>query len=355
MNRIFISYRSADGAKDASRLADDLGRVFGADHVFLDRQDLRGGSSWRQEIERAIGHRPIVLLLVTPGFVGARHADGRLRIDDADDPVRMEIQSAIDAGAVLMPLRVDGTPMPSAGSLPEPLRVITERHALPLRTDDWTRLDLPRIVADVERLGVPRTGATAAEAVRPVRSNARRWALAAAVVLAVTVLAHLANQHASELSLPPTAAGGAEGTSSSAQNVTRPVAALAADRPSLDGRWLLTTQNGERIPLYLRQRDDRLSLRSEPVRVDNDPAWRDYIATLAAMEGPPLTHIVFTAHGAVFGDVADLAVRVVSADGSFLVDSGNLTLRIGPERRVLAGKVELNSGEKNTVVLSRRP
>lgn len=352
MNRIFISYRSADGAKDASRLADDLGRVFGADHVFLDRQDLRGGSSWRQEIERAIGHRPIVLLLVTPGFVGARHADGRLRIDDADDPVRMEIQSAIDAGAVLMPLRVDGTPMPSAASLPEPLRVITERHALPLRTDDWTRLDLPRIVADIERLGVPRGGVTAAQGVRPVRSNARRWALAAAVVLAVTVLAHLANQHAPEL--PPTAAGVGTTTPSPA-DAAQPVAALAADRPSLDGRWLLTTQNGERIPLHLRQRDDRLSLRSEPVRVDNDPAWRDYIATLAAMEGPPLTHIVFTAHGAVFGDVADLAVRVVSADGSFLVDSGNLTLRIGPERRVLAGKVELNSGEKNTVVLSRRP
>jgi hypothetical protein len=244
--------------------------------------------------------------------------------------------------------------MPSAASLPEPLRVITERHALPLRTDDWTRLDLPRIVADIERLGVPRGGVTAAEAVRPVRSNARRWALAAAAVLGITALVRLAVEDDAELPLPPTAAGVVTTTPSPA-DAAQPVAALAADRPSLDGRWLLTTQNGERIPLHLRQRDDRLSLRSEPVRVDNDPAWRDYIATLAAMEGPPLTHIVFTAHGAVFGDVADLAVRVVSADGSFLVDSGNLTLRIGPERRVLAGKVELNSGEKNTVVLSRRP
>ena len=254
-----------------------------------------------------------------------------------------------------MPLRVDGTPMPPARSLPEPLRLITERHALPLRTDDWTRLDLPRIVADIERLGVSRNGVTVEEGMRPVRSNARRWALAAAVVLAVTVLVHLSNQHSPELPLPPTAAGGDDGTPSSAQNVTQPAATIAADRPSLEGRWLLTTQNGERIPLHLRHRDDRLSLRSEPVRVDNDPAWRDYIATLAAMEGPPLTHIVFTAEGAVFGDLADLAVRVVSADGSFLVDSGNLTLRIGPQRRVLAGKVELNSGEQNTVVLSRRP
>ncbi|HEY9192581.1 MAG TPA: toll/interleukin-1 receptor domain-containing protein, partial [Methyloversatilis sp.] len=129
MNRIFISYRSVDGSKDASRLAEDLGRVFGDDHVFLDRQDLRGGSSWRAEIAGALDHRPVALFLITPDFAGARHPDGRLRIADADDPVRCEIQAAVDAGATLMPLLIDGTPMPAADSLPEALRGITEMHA----------------------------------------------------------------------------------------------------------------------------------------------------------------------------------------------------------------------------------
>ena len=55
MNRIFISYRSSDGFKDATRLAVDLNRVFGKDQVFLDKQDLRGGSSWRDEIMGALG------------------------------------------------------------------------------------------------------------------------------------------------------------------------------------------------------------------------------------------------------------------------------------------------------------
>ena len=44
MNRIFVSYRNSDGFKDANRLAVDLNRVFGKDQVFLDKQDLRGGS-----------------------------------------------------------------------------------------------------------------------------------------------------------------------------------------------------------------------------------------------------------------------------------------------------------------------
>ena len=47
MNRIFISYRSSDGKKDADRLCADLSRLYGADQVFFDKQDLRGGTSWR--------------------------------------------------------------------------------------------------------------------------------------------------------------------------------------------------------------------------------------------------------------------------------------------------------------------
>lgn len=351
MNRIFISYRTVDGAKDASRLADDLGRVFGDDQVFLDRQDLRGGSSWRQEIARAIGHRPVVLLLITQGFAGARHPDGRLRIHDVDDPVRLEVESAIDASAVLMPLRVDGTPMPLAANLPPSIQLLTERHALPLRTDDWSRLDLPRIVGDIERLGVSRAGAAATP--RP-RIHALRWALAAAALLAT--IAGVRHAATDDLALPTTAAG-----PEPVQAPPRPVEVrtVEQERGLLEGRWLLTTADGDRIPLSIRQQGDRLQLRSEPVRIDNDPDWRAYLDTLAAMKAAPLSHIIFTAEGRLSADRADLAVVIASAEergeGSFVVDTGHLDLRIGPEGRVMAGSVQLNSGERDTVVLARQP
>ncbi len=355
MNRIFISYRTIDGAKDASRLADDLGRVFGDDQVFLDRQDLRGGSSWRQEIARAIGHRPVVLLLITPGFAAARHPDGRLRLDDADDPVRLEVESAIDAGAVLMPLRVDGTPMPHADDLPPSMHALTERHALPLRTDDWSRLDLPRIIADIERLGVAPAGTPAAP--RP-RMHALRWALAAAVLL--LTLAGVRYAARDDLVLPPTAAGPRD-ASPPPPDPSRPLEVKAAEpaRGSLEGRWLLTTADGDRIPLTIRQQGERLLLRSEPLRIDNDPDWRAYLDTLAAMKAGPLTHILFTAEGRLSADRADLAVLIASAEergeGSFVVDTGHLDLRVGPEGRVMAGSLQLNSGERDTVVLARQP
>lgn len=351
MNRIFISYRSADGAKDASRLADDLGSAFGADHVFLDREDLRGGSGWRDEIARAIDHRPIVLLLITPAFFGARHADGRLRIEDTDDPVRCEILSALDAGAILMPLRIDGTAMPSADSLPEALRSITERHALLLRTDDWSRVDLPRIVADIQRLGVAAADTNPVTPVSEVRAGIRRplgWAVAA---FALAVVAGLVLSERSPPSQPPAVA-----VQPVQAVMTAPVRNTApASSTTLDGAWILSGKNGERIPLHIRQRADQISLRSEPVRIDDDPAWKSYIDALAESDGPRLTHIRLTAEGELFGDEADLAVVIVSADGSFVVDTGNLHLHVAPDRSGLTGRVALNSGDTDAVVLVRGP
>ena len=147
MNRIFISYRSSDGFKDASRLAVDLNRVFGSDQIFFDKQDLRGGSSWRDEIMGALGSKPIVLALITPDYFGAVEGGGR-RIDRADDPVGEELLAAFEANARIIPLLSESVKMPPAGSLPERLQPITSRHALRLRSEDWNN-DLLRLIEDL--------------------------------------------------------------------------------------------------------------------------------------------------------------------------------------------------------------
>lgn len=101
--RIFISYRSADGRDKATALARDLGKRFGDHQVFLDKDDLRGGSAWRAELQRTLGSRPVLLLLVTPQLLDAVDAQGRRRIEDADDPVRRELQGALASGGQVVP------------------------------------------------------------------------------------------------------------------------------------------------------------------------------------------------------------------------------------------------------------
>jgi hypothetical protein len=186
MKRIFISYRSSDGRKDANRLAEDLSMVFGDEQVFYDKRDLQAGSTWRQVIASALDARPIVLLVLSPDFFGGRHADGRLRFDDADDPVRQELGFALQHAATVVPLRGEGVDMPLAESLPPDLRAVTERHAPRLRTEDW-RQDFQRLVEDLVRQGLEpaRDDWRSLFGGAPEPVEARPWLLLAVLALVV--------------------------------------------------------------------------------------------------------------------------------------------------------------------------
>src|SRR6187431_1350822 len=86
--RVFISYRTSDGADKATALARDLDAMFGQEQIFLDKDDLPAGSRWRDEVTRALNDAPILLVLVTPMYLGARDGAGNLCIAREDDPVR---------------------------------------------------------------------------------------------------------------------------------------------------------------------------------------------------------------------------------------------------------------------------
>jgi hypothetical protein len=154
MPKLFISYRTADGKDKATALARDLGAVFGDAQVFLDKDDLRGGIRWSDEIARTIETRPVLLLLLTPQLLAATDDRGRLRIADPDDPIRREVTAALAAGAQLVPLLCDGleTPPPAA-ELPAPFNRIGDFSWLPLRAYDWQH-DVQRLVSDLRALGV---------------------------------------------------------------------------------------------------------------------------------------------------------------------------------------------------------
>jgi hypothetical protein len=68
--------------------------LFGDAQVFLDKDDLRGGVRWSDEIARTIETRPVLLLLLTPQLLAATDDRGRLRIANPDDPVRREVTAA---------------------------------------------------------------------------------------------------------------------------------------------------------------------------------------------------------------------------------------------------------------------
>src|SRR3981081_2772436 len=95
--RVFISYRTSDGADKATALARDLDAMFGQEQIFLDKDDLPAGSRWRDEIAKTLHDAPILLVLVTPNYLVARGGAGGRCIDRDDDPGRDDLATALAA------------------------------------------------------------------------------------------------------------------------------------------------------------------------------------------------------------------------------------------------------------------
>lgn len=190
MAAIFISYRADDAKAWALLLRDRLAAAFGETAVFLDRDGL-GAGDWRAQLHAALADCRVVLLLIGPHWLRSRDAQGR-RLDAAEDMHREEIELALARpGLLLIPLTVDGAAMPSAAELPDSIRALAQRQALPLSDRSAHReQDLVQLLGELERAtGLYRR----APAPPPRRLGAwlRRGSIGVAAGVALLVLAEL--------------------------------------------------------------------------------------------------------------------------------------------------------------------
>jgi hypothetical protein len=308
--RVFLSYRTADGVDKAVALARDLGARFGDERVFLDKDDLSAGGSWRAEIAREVAQRPIVLALVTPLYLGALDAGGARRIASPDDPVRAEWQAAMDAGAHVVPLLADGVDaLPPAAELPETFRSLHERTWRRLRAYDW-RHDVERLTQDLVALGVEPlapsdAGSTAGSKPAEDRRRAvKSVALAAAVLLVVLALqlTVFRRDDSRERAAGP--------HTEASQPVSAPASAVAAAPARLDlaGRWR-TELSASQPPIpgdaplafvaTWSHEGDRVRFLSDPVDITDDPRWTNHRDHWKQKTGTTLTHVVWRGVGTV--------------------------------------------------------
>ena len=334
--RIFISYRTADGVDKATALARDLGEVFGDAAVFLDKDDLRGGSAWRNEIHRALDARPVLLLLVTPQLISAVDSHGLPRLAGADDPVRQELEIALKAGARVIPVLCDGlNEAPDASSLPPPFDRIGELTWRHLRAYDWEH-DIERLIDDLKALGISPRAATGGNVASPQstvgtttegRSRKIFWAIGlVAIGVALWLFAR----------------GGATS--------------------SVAGNWQAQLWQGEQVMLVLSEKGDTVMLASEPVGIADRPDWTDYRRFWRERGGGELNAIMYRGEGRRIdapgvGPALDIGLQVLASPdgGGTAIDSGNLSLRLSADGRTLTGRIWLNSAQADQpAVLTRR-
>jgi pimeloyl-ACP methyl ester carboxylesterase len=129
MQKIVISYRRADSAWTVRSIFDRLVAHYGTDSVFMDVDAIPLGSDFRGQIDEALQEADFVVAVVGPDWVGARKR-GCNRINDKDDPVRIEIEIALRRGVPIVPVLTNHATMPHAVDLPESLREFTFRNAV---------------------------------------------------------------------------------------------------------------------------------------------------------------------------------------------------------------------------------
>jgi hypothetical protein len=150
MARVFISYRRDDSAGYAGRLFDRLSARFGEANVFMDVDSIEPGQDFIASIQRSVTGCDALVAVIGPDWLTIARPDGRRRLDDPADMVRVEVESALSArGIEVFPALVEGASMPRAADLPAPMRPLTRRQAVEI-SDSRFRFDSNRLIAAIE-------------------------------------------------------------------------------------------------------------------------------------------------------------------------------------------------------------
>ncbi|HEV7744915.1 MAG TPA: toll/interleukin-1 receptor domain-containing protein [Pyrinomonadaceae bacterium] len=133
---IFINYRHDDTSEFANRLNETLTRRFGARHIFLDSQAIEGGADFSESIRDALSSSIVLVAIVGKNWL-ARTSDGKQRLDEAHDYVRLEIASALENDIKVVPVLVEETSIPRVQNLPEGLHKLATYHWIRIRERTW--------------------------------------------------------------------------------------------------------------------------------------------------------------------------------------------------------------------------
>lgn len=120
---VFISYRRDDSRLWALLLYAVVAERIGSDRVFLDSVNIPFGDDYEQYVRRELPGYGLALVLMGPDWRGER-ADGRPRIEDANDLYRIEIELALAHDLTILPVVLEGLTPPHATDMPASIATV---------------------------------------------------------------------------------------------------------------------------------------------------------------------------------------------------------------------------------------
>jgi hypothetical protein len=117
--KIFISYRRDDTRYQADRMRAAFCQIIPRDHVFMDVDSIPPGANFRKILKDWVNQCEVLLALIGPGWIDASDLKNKgRRLDNPSDFVRIEIGEALARDIPVVPVLIDGAPLPDMSLLP---------------------------------------------------------------------------------------------------------------------------------------------------------------------------------------------------------------------------------------------
>lgn len=156
MAEIFISYRRADSLEIVEKIHRKLEAAFGQGAVFHDRDDINPGEKFPERILREIMACRVMLVVIGEKWTTLQDESGKRRLDDVDDWVRTEIETALrNIDKKVIPVLINHAPMPKAEEMPSrTLKELVERQGISI-SDALFEQEMDKFIFTLQQLISP--------------------------------------------------------------------------------------------------------------------------------------------------------------------------------------------------------
>jgi hypothetical protein len=156
-NGIFISYRRGNDSYCAGRLYDHLVHHFGDDRVFMDVDSIDLGVDFTEVIDRKLSQCAVMLVVMGATWATVTGSDGRPRLENPNDFVRLEVQTALARNEVrVIPIYFEGAAPPVESQLPDTLSALAQRNGINISHEGFSS-DFGRLLKSIQRVVSPDT------------------------------------------------------------------------------------------------------------------------------------------------------------------------------------------------------
>lgn len=147
MAKVFISYRRKDTDQIIGWIHEKLESRFGKDSVFYDKESIPSGVPFMDRLYEEMRTCRVALVLI-----GSRWKEEGSRLFDSNDPVRLEIETALVNGVNIIPVLIGvRTDMPDPKDLPKSLEKFPTLNWATVDVGPDFNFHIDRLIKSIER------------------------------------------------------------------------------------------------------------------------------------------------------------------------------------------------------------